>query len=214
MSTPFWSASVANVCPYGIITANRKSPVFSRGFKVSSLILDPFPTQKSSRENCRTVICFVGGFERAVQANMPVACFVNSNCCSDNVPYLAFHNVEAQELRDRLCDGTLHRRVALRRSGHGADAGGIDRLCAAFLQPRSAVADVIQRGIGHLACLPKPAPWKRRGETSTFTPPVLRHFSIEHFGIICYNDITNTGNHWTKSASREPPWKMSIDPCG
>ena len=27
-STPFCSAKVANVCPYGIITTNRKSPVF------------------------------------------------------------------------------------------------------------------------------------------------------------------------------------------
>ena len=33
VSTPFWKASVAKVCPYGIITTNRKSPVF-QGFSV------------------------------------------------------------------------------------------------------------------------------------------------------------------------------------
>ena len=32
-STPFCSAKVANVCPYGIITTNRKSPVY-QGFSV------------------------------------------------------------------------------------------------------------------------------------------------------------------------------------
>ena len=55
MGMPLDTRKLAQECPYGIITTNRKNPVISRVFKVSSLIFDPFPTQKSSRENCRTV---------------------------------------------------------------------------------------------------------------------------------------------------------------
>ena len=55
MGTPLESSRDAQLCPYGIITTNRKNPVFSRVSKDFSLIFDPFPTQKSSRVNCRTV---------------------------------------------------------------------------------------------------------------------------------------------------------------
>ena len=54
-SSPFCRERTAKVCPYGIITTNRRNPVFSMGLEVSSLVFDPFPTQKSSRELCRTV---------------------------------------------------------------------------------------------------------------------------------------------------------------
>lgn len=53
MSMPCSRAVVAKVCPCGIISTSRKSPAFSRGFKVSSLIFDPFPNQESSRKKRR-----------------------------------------------------------------------------------------------------------------------------------------------------------------
>ena len=47
MSTPFWRASVAKVCPYGIITTNRKSPVESRVLRFSVWFFILFQNEKS-----------------------------------------------------------------------------------------------------------------------------------------------------------------------
>ena len=41
----FYSVSVAKVCPYDIITANRKSPVY-QGLQVYGKVFHPFPNRK------------------------------------------------------------------------------------------------------------------------------------------------------------------------
>jgi len=40
------AAMVAKVCPYGIITTNRKSPVESRVLRFSVWFFHPFPNRK------------------------------------------------------------------------------------------------------------------------------------------------------------------------
>ena len=46
-STPFFREKVAKVCPYGIITTNRKSPVESRVLRFSVWFFILFQTEKS-----------------------------------------------------------------------------------------------------------------------------------------------------------------------
>ena len=112
MGTPLESINEAQECPCGIISTNRKSPVFSRGFKVSSLIFDPFPNQESSRKKRR----IAGGVLLSTCNSLATRSFVLVSCgrfrllkSSNEAPFFHAHDYHALNIflsKSRACRGT------------------------------------------------------------------------------------------------------------